>query len=111
MKSFTRSVESLYHRRYFRKLCLFNKIYINLNQCPRYLHELLLQSNSCYEIRQPSNIPLFSFRHDFLNKFFFLSSVIEWKKVDSVIRNCKSPDIFKKYILQSIRPSTIVSIV
>ena len=43
--------------------------FINTNiYKPRYLHELLLQINICYEIRQS--------RHDFLNNFFFFCSLI-----------------------------------
>ena len=78
-------LDSLYHRHWFRKLCLFHKIY--KTQCRRCWHELLPQSSSCYRTRQSSNIPLFYFKNNFYRNIFFTSSVIEWNKLGLSIRN------------------------
>ena len=78
------SLDSLYHRRWFRKLCLFHKIY--KTHCCRYLHELLPQSSGCYQTRQSSNVSIFRFKNIFYKNTFFPSSVIEWKIRPYVIR-------------------------
>ena len=51
--------------------------------------------------RQSSSV----FNIIFSKNNFFPSSVIEWKKLDSSVRNWERLDIFEKRFLQFIRPS------
>ena len=95
--------ESLQHRRWFRKLCTFYKIF--KNQSPRYLYELLPIKTTPHNTRSSINLPLFHIRHNFFKNSFFPSAVIEWNNLDLSIRNSESLSIFKKCILKFIRPS------
>ena len=54
--------------------------------------------------RYKNSIPLFNVKHDYFKNSFFPSTVIEWKKLDSNIRNSESLALFKKRILAFIRP-------
>ena len=54
--------ESLQHRRWFRKLCTFYKIF--KNQSPRYLYELLPIKTTPHNTRSSINLPLFHIRHN-----------------------------------------------
>ena len=77
---------------------------IQKHQCTRCLHELLPQISKCYKTRQ-SSILLFRFKHNFFKNTFFPSSVLEWSNLDSSISNFGILAIFKKHIIQFIRPS------
>ena len=92
-------LESPQHRRWFRKLCTFYKIF--KNQSPRYLYELLPLQTTSHNTRSSRNITLFHFKHNFFKNSFFPSVTIEWNKS---IRNLESLSIFKKSILNFIRP-------
>ena len=94
--------ESLQQRRLYRKFCLFFKI-IN-NQSPKYLFELMPTARQAYMTRHKNCVPLFNVKHDYFKNSFFPSTVIEWNKLDSNIRNSESLAIFKKRILAFIRP-------
>ena len=96
-------MESLQLRRWFRKLSffyeLFNSEHLN------YLFKLIPLKSSNYVTRNIHNIPLLKTRHTFFKNSFFLSSIIEWNKLDHNIRNSSSFNIFRKSILKFIRPS------
>ena len=94
--------ESLQQRRWYRKLCLFFKII--KNQSPKYLFELIPTARQAYMTRHKNSVPLFNVKHDYFKNSFFPSTVIEWNKLDSNIRNSESLAIFKKRILAFIRP-------
>ena len=51
------------------------------------------------------NIPRFNVKHNFFKNSFFPSSVIEWNNLDKSIRSSESLALFKKSILQFIRPT------
>ena len=74
--------ESLQHRRWFRKLCTFYKIF--KNQSPRYLYELLSIKTTPHNTRSSINLRLFN-----ISLSIFKISL----------------SIFKKCILKFIRPS------
>ena len=95
-------LESLQHRRWFRKLCTFFKIF--KNQSPRCLYELLPLKATSHNTRSSRNIPLFHFKHNFFKNSFFASVIIKWKNLDKSIWNSESLSIFKKSILKFIRP-------
>ena len=54
--------------------------------------------------RHKNSVPLFNVKHDYFKNSFFPSTVIEWNKLDSNIRNSESLALFKKRILAFIRP-------
>ena len=62
-------------------------------------------SVSTYNARNTNNIPLLKVKHNFFQNSFFPSVVIEWNKLDLNIRNSESLNIFKKTLLNFIRPS------
>ena len=96
-------LESLQQRRRYKKLCLFFKIY--KNQCPKYLFDIIPQSNCQYRTRNAQNIPHINVKHQFFKNSCFPSTIIEWNKLDFNIRNSETLNIFKSKILKFIRPT------
>ena len=96
-------MESLQLRRWFRKLSCFYKLF--KSEHPHYLFKLILSRSSSYITRNVHNIPFFKTRHTFFKNSFFPSTIIEWNKLDHNIRNSSSFNIFRKSILNFIRPS------
>ena len=96
-------MESLQHRRWYRELCYFFKIYNA--KSPDYLFQLIPLKKSSYTTRNADNIPFFKFRHNFSQNSFFPSTIIEWNKLAPDLRNSDSFSAFKKSILNFIRPS------
>ena len=105
------STEKLYHelgiehlcsRRRFRKPCLFSKI--SKNKSPPYLFDLVPSSCRMHSTRNSDNITPFKVRHNFFKNFFFSSAINEWNKIDLEIHNSASLRIFKKHLLNFIRP-------
>ena len=60
---------------------------------------------SIYHTRNVNNIPQLKVKHNFLRNSFFPFAVIEWSKLDLIVRNSESLNIFKKSLLKFIRPS------
>ena len=96
-------LQSLQQRRWYRKLYLFFKVY--KNQCPKYLFDIIPQSNCPYRTRNALNIPHINVKHQFFKNSYFPSTIIEWNKLDSNIRNSETLNIFKSKILKFIRPT------
>ena len=97
-------LESLKQRRWFRKLCYFFKI--TKNQSPKYLFDKIPTTRTAYRTRNNiGNIPRFNVKHNFFKNSFFPSSVIEWNNLGKSIRSSESLALFKKSILQFIRPT------
>ena len=96
-------LESLEKRRWYRKLCCFYKIL--RSQSPQYLFNIIPTSVRPYNTRNANNIPQFKVQHKFFKNSFFPSVVIEWNKLDLNIRNSENVFIFKKKLLEFIRPS------
>ena len=96
-------LESLQQRSWYRKLCLFFKIH--KNQCPKYLFDIIPQSNGQYRTRNAQNIPHINMKHQFFKNSYFPSTIIEWNKLDSNIRNSETLNIFKSKIVKFIRPT------
>ena len=97
-------LESLQQRRWYRKPCLFCKIY--KNQCPKYLFDIIPQLNCQYRTRNAHNISHINVKHQFFKNSYFPSTINEWNKLDSNIRNSKTLNILKLKILKLIRPTT-----
>ena len=96
-------MESLQQRRWYRKLCFFFKIC--KNRCPKYLFETIPQSNCQYRTRNVQNILHINVKQQFFKNSYFPSTIIEWNKLDSNIRNSETLNIFKSKILKFIRPT------
>ena len=95
-------LESLKSRRWFRKICHFYKI---LNEkSPSYLFDLIPNLNRVWETRHSNNIPAIHTRHNYLKNSFFPATISEWNNLDCIIRNSKSLSIFKKNLLNFMRP-------
>ena len=63
-------LESLQLRRWYRKLCLFYKVFKNKH--PKYLFNLIPVRSTPYATRTMGNIPLIKTKHNFNNIFFFI---------------------------------------
>ena len=96
-------LESLEKRRWYRKLCCFYKIF--RSESPQYLFNIIPTSVRPYNTRNANNIPQFKVKHNFFKNSFFPSVVIEWNKLDLNMRNSENLFIFKKKLLEFIRPS------
>ena len=96
-------LESLQLRRWYRKLCLFYKVF--KNEHPKYLFHLILVICTSHATRTESNIPLIKTKHNFFKNSFFPSAIIEWNNLDPNLRNSNSISVFKEKILNFIRPS------
>ena len=68
-------LESLQHRRWYRKLCCFYKIL--KYQSPKHLFNIIPKLNRAYPTRNANNIPHFKVKHSFFKNNFFLSVTIE----------------------------------
>ena len=97
-------LESLQIRRWYRKLCLFYKIY--KNQSPSYLYNIIPTTNTHYTFRNSDKIPYFKTKHNFFKNSFFPSVLIEWNKLDTSLRRYDSYNVFKSNILKFIQPSS-----
>ena len=96
-------LESLQQRWWSGKLCYFFKLI--KNKSPKYLFNNIPTVRSTYRTRNIDKIPQFKVRHTFFRNSYFPSIVTEWNNLDKSIRNSESFSIFKKNILQFIRPS------
>ena len=96
-------LESLQLRRWSRKLSCVYKLFNSEHH--HYLLKLIPSRSSSYVTRNNHNIHFFKTRNTFLKNLFFPSTIIEWSKLDHNIRNSSSFNIFRKSILEFIRPS------
>ena len=97
-------LESLQIRRWYRKLCLFYKIY--KIQSPSYLYNIIPTTNMHYTFRNSDKIPFFKTKHNFFRNSFFPLVIIEWNKLDPSLRRYDSYNVFKSNILKFIQPSS-----
>ena len=96
--------ETMKERGWFQRLCCFYKI-LN-NQTPGYLHSLLYLPNRHYDTLTYSKIRQIFCRTEIFSNFFFLSQAIrEWNKLDTSICQAPSYSVFRKALLDFIRPT------
>ena len=93
-------LESLQLRRWYRKLCLFYKVF--KNEHPKYFFHLIPVKSTPYATRTVGNIPLIKAKHNFFKNSFFPSAIIAWNNLDPNLRNSKSISILKEKILNLI---------
>ena len=96
-------LESLQCRRWYRKLCLFYKIFKENKSV--YLFNLIPSKNSNYNTRNAHKITPFHAKHSFFKNSFFLSTFTEWSKLDPNLWSAASFSVFQKNLFKFIRPS------
>ena len=79
-------LESLQHRRWFRKLCQFYNIL--KSKAPRYLFNVIPTKLRVHNTRY------FEIKHNYLRNSFFLCSIVEWNKLSREVRNSENIRIF-----------------
>ena len=95
-------LESLKSRRWFRKLCHFYKI---LNEkSPSYLFDMIPNLNRVCEIRHRNNIPAIHTKDNYFKNSSFLLLYLNRTILIKKITNSGSLSIFKKNLLNFIRP-------
>ena len=95
-------LESLKSRRWLRKLCLFYKIFHE--KSASYLFQLVPSNNNVYATRSSQSNKSFKTRYNFFKDFFFPAVISKWNSLDVNIRNSSSINVFKKELLEFIRP-------
>ena len=98
-------LESLQLRCWYRKLCLFYKVF--KNEHPKYLFKLIPVRSIPYATRTVGNNPLIKTKHNFFKNYFFPSAIIKWNNLEPNLRNSKSISVFKEKILNFIGLSPI----
>ena len=93
-------LESLQLRRWYRKLCLFYKVF--KNEHPKYFFHLIPVKSTPYATRTVGNIPLIKGKHNFFKNSFFPSAIIERNNLDPNLRNSKSTSVLKEKTLHLI---------
>ena len=97
-------IEHLRSRRWFKKLCLFCKKI--KSKLPPYLFNLIPSSNRLHTTRNSDNITPFKVRRNFFKNYFFPSVISKWNKLHLEICSSASLEIFKKNLLNFIRPNS-----
>ena len=72
---------------------------------PSYLFDFIPNLNRDGETRDSNNIPAIHTGHNYFKNSFYPSTLSEWNNLDCKIRNSGSLSIFKKNLLNFIRPS------
>ena len=97
-------LETLKSRRWYWKMNFLYKVL--KNESPSYLFQNIpnAQRQSHRQTRNSGKIPSIFVKHDYFKNSFFPSTITEWNKLDCYIKNSDSFAIFKKRILEFIRP-------
>ena len=94
-------LEFLKSRRWFRRLCTFNKS--RTYNISIYLADLLPKGTHSYNTRNSEDITTFQSRTETSKCNFFPWSVVEWNKLDLKIWNSFHV-VFRNYLIKRIRP-------
>ena len=73
-----------------------------------YLSNLIPAILSKYRTSDQDNLPLFGVQHNFSQKTFSLSAIIEWNKLDSLLQNTADYFDFKKTKTKNKTKKTIM---
>ena len=71
----------------------------------KYLFDIILQSDCPYRTANALNIPYINVKHQIFKNLYFQSTIIEWNKLGSNIRNSETLIIFKSKIVKFMRPT------
>ena len=94
-------IESMKLRQWFRRLCCFFKI--KSSGLPHYLNDLIPKPSLRYTTRF-SPLPNFKVRTELFRNSFFPYTVNEWNNLDNIIKSSDSFLMFRKRMLNLIRP-------
>ena len=100
-----RGLESLKSRCWLRKLCLFYELFHK--KSPSYLFQLTPPNNNSFATRSSQSKKISSLRKvskQKISSFKFLVFISEWNSLDINIRSSSSINVFKKELLEFIRP-------
>ena len=97
-------LETLKSRPWYRKMIFLYKVL--KNDSPSYLFQNIpnAQRQSHRQTRNSGKILSIFVKHHYFKNSFFPSAILEWNKLDCYIKNSDSLAIFKKRILEFIRP-------
>ena len=90
-------LEHLRSRRWFKRLCLFHKIFHN--KSPEYLYQLIPQSHNLFNLRNQHLIPQIFCRTNIFSDSFFPSVIREFNKLDYQIAYDSSFLSFRKSLV------------
>ena len=94
-------IESMKLRHWFRHLCYFFKI--QSSGVPQHLNDLIPKPSLRYSTRF-SPLPNFKVRTELFRNSFFPYTVNEWNNLDNIIKSSESYSMFRKKMLNLIRP-------
>ena len=94
-------IESMKLRQWFRRLCCFFKI--KSSGLPHYLNDLIPKPSLRYTTRF-SPLANFKVRTKLFRNLFFPYNVNEWNNLDNIIKSSDSFFMFRKRMLNLIRP-------
>ena len=94
--------EYLSSRRWFKRLCLFHKIYHS--KSPEYLYRLIPQPHNLFNLRNQHLIPQIFCRTNVFSDSFFPTAIKEFNKFSNQVTHHLSFQSFRKLLLKSIRP-------
>ena len=95
--------ESLYQRRWYRRLCHFFKL--KLTQYPAYLFSLIPPERQIsYDLRNPQAYAQNRARTDRFSSSYFHNTLHEWNKLPTEIRASKTIAEFKRKLIALMRP-------
>ena len=95
-------LEYLSSRRWFRRLCLFFRIFNY--KSPSYLYDLIPHPHHDINTRNQSQIPSLYCRTESFVNSFLPTCIKEWNKLDSSVKQSASIVQFRNAILKTIRP-------
>jgi len=96
--------ESMQNRRTMRKLCLIQQILVD--KSPSYLYKIIEKQLHRPNSRLANRQQLINIagQTNKYKKSFFPSTIVDWNNIDFDIKTSKTKNIFKKRLLNKIRP-------
>ena len=95
-------LEHLSSRRWFKRLCLFHKIYHK--KSPEYLYHIIPQPHNLFNLRNQHLIPQIFCRTNFFSDSFFPTTIKEFNKLDYHVSHQLSFQSFRRILSKSIKP-------
>ena len=95
--------ESLYYRRWYRRLCHFFKL--TMNQSPTYFYQLVPPVRSVkYNLRRANVHEINIERTNRFDSTYFQNCIKEWNQLDVSIRSSQTISEVKRKLIQLVRP-------
>ena len=95
--------ESLYYRRWYRRLCHFFKL--TMNRSPTYLYQLVPPLRSVkYNLREANVYESNAERTNRFASTYFQNCIKEWNQLNVYIRSSQTISELKQKLIQLVRP-------